>query len=242
DAPQTIPGPDFGFVPYIDADRVAYSDAAPWPTSPDGSGDALKKVTSNLYGNEALNWQGGAPSPGAANFAAATNSPPVLNAIANRSVHVGYPATFTATASDADLPAQVLQFSLDAPAPSGASIGSGSGAFTWTPTTNQGPATYTITVRVTDNGSPALSDTKTFQIAVLRLPRVSSVELTNGMVNITWESYAGRRYRVETTADLANPNWTQVGNDIVAGGNSSTLTVLGGTDVQRFYRVISYDN
>jgi len=242
DAPQTIPGPDFGFVPYVVADRVVYSDAAPWPTSPDGSGDALKKVTSTLYGNEPLNWQGGAPTPGAANFAAATNSAPTLAPIANRSIHVGYPVTFTASATDSDLPAQTLLFSLDAPVPGGASIGTGSGVFTWTPATNQGPATYTITVRVTDNGTPPLSDTKSFQIAVLAMPRVSSVEITNGMVNITWESYAGRRYRVETTTSLSNPIWVQVGSDIQATGSSSTLTVLGGTDPQRFYRVISFDN
>jgi hypothetical protein len=242
DAPQTVPGPDFGLVPYIIADRVQYSDAAPWPASPDGSGDALKKSVSSLYGNEALNWQGGTPTPGTANFAATTNSPPSLNAIANRSVHVGHPVTFTATAGDSDLPAQVLLFSLDAPVPNGAAIGSGSGVFTWTPATNQPPGTYSITVRVTDNGTPVLSDTKTFQITVLNSPKVSSVEITNGMVNIRWESYAGRRYRVETTLNLSTPSWTQVGNDVFATGNSSTLSILAGSEPQRFYRLISFDN
>ena len=242
DAPQTVPGPDFGLIPYIVADRVQYSDAAPWPASPDGSGDALKKSVSSLYGNEGLNWKGGTPTPGAANFAATTNSPPSLNAIANRSVHVGHPVTFTATAGDSDLPAQVLLFSLDAPIPNGASIGSGSGVFTWTPATNQAPGIYSITVRVTDNGTPVLSDTKTFEIAVLNSPKVSSVGISNGMVNISWESYAGRRYRVETTLNLTTPSWSQIGNDVLATGNSSTLSILAGADPQRFYRLISFDN
>jgi hypothetical protein len=242
DAPQTLPGPDFGLVPYIVADRVVYSDRAPWPVSPDGTGDALKKVASNLYGNEPLSWLGGTPTPGAANFLSGTNNPPSLSPIANRSVHVGYPVTFTASASDTDLPAQVLLFSIDPPVPAGASIGSGSGLFTWTPTTNQGPATYNLTVRVTDNGTPALSATNTFQIAVLALPRISSVVITNSNVNITWPSHPGRRYRVLTTSNLTNPTWTQVGNDIFAVGTLTTLTVLGGTDLQRFYQVISFDN
>ena len=74
DAPQTVPGPDFGLVPYLAVDRVVYGDTAPWPASPDGFGDALKKTTSSLYGNEPLNWQGGAPTPGAANFAGASDT------------------------------------------------------------------------------------------------------------------------------------------------------------------------
>lgn len=242
DAPETAPGPDFGLVPHIVADRVVYSDRAPWPASPDGTGDALKKTASNLYGNEPLNWLGGTPTPGAANFASTTNNPPSLSPISDRSVHVGYPVTFTASAIDTDLPAQVLLFSLDAPVPPGASIGSGTGQFTWTPATNQGPATYTITVRVTDNGTPALSATQTFQIAVLGLPRVSSVEVTNGMINISWASHAGRRYRVLTTTNLTNPAWTQIGDDILANGALSTLSVLAGSENQRFYQVVSFDN
>ena len=109
------------------------------------------------------------------------------------------------------------------------------------PTTNQ-TAIYTVTVRVTDNGSPPLSDTKRFQIAVLSLPHVTSVEITNGMVIIHWESHAGRRYRVETATSLGPSNWSQVSSDIVATGAFSTLTVLAGTDAQRFYRVLSFDD
>jgi hypothetical protein len=241
DAPQTAGG-DIGLVPYIVADRVVYADLAPWPTTPDGFGDSLKKTTVGLYGNEPLNWQGGTPNPGAANFASSTNTPPTLNAIADRSVHKGFPLTFTATATDPDLPAQTLFYSIDAPVPSGATIGSGSGIFNWTPATNQATANYNVTVRVTDNGVPALSDTRTFQIAVLNLPKVSSVQVTNGMVTVRWESFAGRRYRLETTLNLTTPNWQPLGSDVVATGTSTALTFSIGADPQRFYRIISYDN
>jgi hypothetical protein len=242
DAPETIPGPDFGLVPYIVVDRVVYGDASPWPVSPDGSGDALKKTVSNLYGNEPLNWQGGAPTPGTANFATTTNSPPILAAIASRSIHQGYPVTFTASATDADLPGQTLSYSLDGTPPAGASIGAASGLFTWTPGTNQAPTTYNFTVRVTDNGTPPLSDTTTFAISVLSLPRVSSLQISAGTVRLEWDSYVGRRYRLETTADLVTPNWTQLGSDIIAGGNTAFVVVAGGAELQRFYRIISYDN
>jgi hypothetical protein len=47
--------------------------------------------------------------------------------------------TFTNTATDADLPAQNLTFSLDAGAPDGAEIDPETGVFTWTPTPAQSP-------------------------------------------------------------------------------------------------------
>ena len=68
-------------------------------------------------------------------------------------VIAGGPALFT---DDADLPANTLSFSLDAGAPAGATI-TPAGAFSWTPTEAQGPGVYSITVRVTDNGTPPLA-------------------------------------------------------------------------------------
>ncbi|HAM72380.1 MAG TPA: hypothetical protein DCM86_12120, partial [Verrucomicrobiales bacterium] len=93
------------------------------------------------------------------------NVAPVLAAIGNKSVNEGVLLTFTATATDADLPAQTLKYTLDAGAPAGASITAG-GLFTWTPTEAQGPGTYAITVRVTDDGTPALSAFETIQVTV----------------------------------------------------------------------------
>ena len=66
------------------------------------------------------------------------NLAPVLNAIGNRTVIAGNMVAFTATATDADLPANTLTFSLDPGAPAGAAITAG-GNFTWTPTIAQAP-------------------------------------------------------------------------------------------------------
>ena len=103
-------------------------------------------------------------SPGAAN-SVASNTPPGLDALVNRTVGEGSLLTFTATATDADLPPQTLTFSLEAGAPSGASITT-NGVFTWIPTEAQGPGNYPITVRVTDNGVPAQSATAGFTVQV----------------------------------------------------------------------------
>jgi hypothetical protein len=93
------------------------------------------------------------------------NQAPVLAAIGNKTVMAGNTLSFTAMATDADLPANTLTFSLDPGAPAGASITAG-GNFTWTPARIQAPGNYLITVRVTDNGVPPLSDTKSFSVNV----------------------------------------------------------------------------
>ena len=83
-----------------------------------------------------------------------SNQPPVLGAIGNRTVNELATLAFTATATDPDVRPDALTFSLDAGAPAGATINGTTGAFSWTPTEAQGPGTFPITVRVTDNGTP----------------------------------------------------------------------------------------
>ena len=80
------------------------------------------------------------------------NRVPVLAAISNKSISVQSTLTFTASATDPDLPANTLTYSL-LNAPSGANINATSGVFSWTPTA---AGSYTFTVVVTDNGTPPL--------------------------------------------------------------------------------------
>jgi hypothetical protein len=77
------------------------------------------------------------------------NTAPVLAAIPPQTVSEGSLLTFTASATDADLPVNTLTYSLVG-APAGASIASSTGVFNWTPTEAQGPAIYNFTVRVSD--------------------------------------------------------------------------------------------
>ncbi|MFW2380731.1 MAG: Ig-like domain-containing protein, partial [Acidimicrobiales bacterium] len=94
------------------------------------------------------------------------NESPVLDAIGDQAVDELVSLGFTAAASDVDLAANGLTFSVDAGAPTGASIDPTSGVFEWTPTESQGPGVFSVTVRVTDDGVPALSDAETFDITV----------------------------------------------------------------------------
>ena len=101
------------------------------------------------------------------------NEPPVLDPIGNKTAAAGSELTFTATASDPDLPPQVLTFSLGPTAPAGATIDSLTGAFSWTPTPDQ-VGDHTFDVVVADPGiSPVpgvpilpLSDSETITVTV----------------------------------------------------------------------------
>jgi DNA/RNA endonuclease G (NUC1) len=80
------------------------------------------------------------------------NSAPALAPIAGQVVLLGGTLTFNASATDGDLPAQTLVYSLTGAYPAGATINPATGAFSWTPTAAQAGQSYTFNVRVTDNG------------------------------------------------------------------------------------------
>ena len=109
------------------------------------------------------------PTPRAGNIVTNNVNSPVLSFIANRSVNEGQLLSFTVTATDSDTPSQTLAYSLTGDFPDGASIHPVSGNFTWTPTELHGVGAYPISVKVTDNGDPQLSDTKTFVATVNEL-------------------------------------------------------------------------
>lgn len=93
------------------------------------------------------------------------NAPPFLSVPANQAINELTTLNVSASATDADVPANALVFSLVNP-PAGMTIDPSTGAIAWTPTEAQGPGSYTVTVRVADNGSPPASTTKTFNVAV----------------------------------------------------------------------------
>ena len=98
---------------------------------------------------------------------AEVNIAPVLDAVGNQTVQEGSLLTFTATGSDADLPAQTLTFSLVS-APSGATIDPASGVFGWTPTQDQvGESTFDVCV-----GDGLTTDCETITVTVTPLFRM----------------------------------------------------------------------
>ena len=119
-----------------------------------------------------------------------TNTPPVLALIGDKTVNFPNTLTFTATATDPDIPVQTLTFTLDAASIAlGMSINPTTGAFSWTPALAQVGFIYPVTITVTDNGiNPAnLSDFETFNITVSNPYVLTATVFLQGPFNMTTE-------------------------------------------------------
>jgi hypothetical protein len=92
---------------------------------------------------------------------------PALAAETNLTVAELTTLVVTNKATDNDIPPRSLTYSL-VNAPAGATIAT-NGVITWTPSEAQGPGTYTLTTVVTDNGTPPLSSTNSFEVIVLEI-------------------------------------------------------------------------
>ena len=88
----------------------------------------------------------------------------MLAAIDDATIDEGELLRFTAAASDPDLPANAMVFSLAPGSPAGATIDPATGQFTWRPGESQGGQTLPIVVRVTD--SAGATDEQTFHVTV----------------------------------------------------------------------------
>src|SRR5262249_29179718 len=110
------------------------------------------------------------------------NRAPVLSHIGPQVVAAGVPVAFTAQASDAD--ANSLAFSLDPGSPAGAVINPGTGVFSWNPPITGLSSVTAITVRVTDNGNPSLSDAETVFIEVIAGPTMMTVQRVGSVANV----------------------------------------------------------
>lgn len=170
-----------------------------------------------------------------------TNGTPVLDAITNHVVLAGEIVTFTATASDPDVPVQPLTFGLDADAPVGASINETNGVFTWT-TTEAYAGTNSITVFVEDapdTGAPSKSDSKTFTVVVIPPDHLASLTTTGGNLTLSWSTVSGTTYRVQFKDDLNAEQWTDLA-DLTATNSTASLVVTneGG---QRYFRLLQLD-
>ena len=175
---------------------------------------------------------------GGGSLVIASNSAPVLAALPNRAVHAGTRIGFTAVATDADVPTNTLTFELLAGAPAAATIDPHSGEFAWQTTDADTGSTNTITVRVTDNGSPALADTKTFEVAVVSRPFIAGIMVHDGVVTVSWDAVPGQAYRLQSTTNLTAGIWEAAVPDIVAANDSVSQTNVVSSNPVQFFRVL----
>ena len=69
-------------------------------------------------------------------------------------------------------------------------------------------------------------------------PVITSIQLTNGVVTITWSSVTGGIYRAQYINSLNGGGWTDLSPDVTATGSTATQTNAVGNATQRYYRVV----
>ncbi|HNT14846.1 MAG TPA: lamin tail domain-containing protein [Verrucomicrobiota bacterium] len=158
------------------------------------------------------------PTPRAANIL--PNAPPTLNPLPDQEITLGQTLTFTASATDSDIPAQTLTFSLAAGAPAGAIINPLTGQFHWHPAS--APANATITVLVNDNGTPSLTASRSFNVTV-HLPPTLTTQVNGNQMQLSWP-----RGTLQEADEVTGPYF-----DVPA---VSPITV-DLTEARKFYRI-----
>jgi len=160
------------------------------------------------------------------------NQAPMLAVVANASVAEGQLLSIVLSATDADLPANGLAFSLAPGAPAGMMVDA-AGNLSWTPGEGDGPGSFPVSVIVTDDGAPPLSATNSFTVTVTE---VNQVPVIVPVVNMNVQAGQPVSFNINASdADLPSNGLTYslapgapAGMTIDAAGNLSwTPTTMG---------------
>jgi PKD repeat protein len=151
------------------------------------------------------------------------NQSPVLASIGARSVDQGSLLTFAVSATDADLPANGLTYSLDPGAPGGTSI-TAQGVFSWTPGYDQAAGNYSMTIRVSDDGSPARNDSETFVVTVNQTARPLAVDAGADQAAPEGTPLSFQATVIDPTLQAANASILWDFGDGTTGSGSLTTT------------------
>jgi hypothetical protein len=168
--------------------------------------------------------------------------------IPDASVVEGETVHFSAVATDTDVPAQTLTFSLDPGAPNGASIDPLTGLFSWTTAEADGPGVYTVRVRVTDSASPAGTS---MQEVAITVAETNQAPVLVALTDHTIAEWTTLQFTAEATdADLPNQSLTYslasgalagAAIDAATGVFTWTPTELQGGTTNRFTIVVADD-
>jgi hypothetical protein len=122
-------------------------------------------------------------------------------------VHFGSLLSVRVVATDSDVPTNTVSLSL-VQAPSNVTFNVTSGAITWTPLQSQ-VGTHTVSVRATDNGTPSLSATQTFQVNVTgEGSRLAIQQLSGGLMQLSITGDIGLNYELQISTNLES--WSRL--------------------------------
>jgi len=159
------------------------------------------------------------------------NRAPVLGPVPDQFVAAGTILGFAFMAGEADV-GQTLSYTASGP---GVSISTNVVTISTTPA--DAFTILPISVTVTDDGSPPLSDTETFQVHVAGEPVITNIVSTATARDIAFESMAGFTYDLEMAPQLStNDTFTLLGSTTATNG-FGVLTETAPCVPLQFYRV-----
>jgi hypothetical protein len=165
---------------------------------------------------------------------AEVNVAPELAAPGDQIVVPGSMLVLTNQASDVDLPANTLSFSL-IEHPSGAGIEPGTGRMTWTTRSGDAGTTNRFSVVVRDNGVPILGATQSFSAFVLPLPRLA-ISRNVHTVTLSWPAvYAGFGLQNATSLNPP-PVWVDLTNLVTLVG-TNRVVITPATERAEYFRL-----
>jgi glucuronoarabinoxylan endo-1,4-beta-xylanase len=213
----------------------AVASLAPWMTSPDVSFAIQSAVALT---NSTFTYT--LPGLSVVTFVGRANFPPALAAVANQSINAGVTLLVTNFASDPDLPAQSLTFTL-LTSPTNAtltSLNASNALVTWRPLVSQPGTTNLFAVKVADDGTPGLSATNNFTVTVNPLgsqPSFSSIVPGGNFFNLTIAGPVGPDYSLWASTNLLDWESLLTSNSPVT---PFVLTVTNRNEPSRYYRIL----
>ena len=112
------------------------------------------------------------------------------------------------------------------------------------PTPAQAPSVNSITVRATDNGTPAMSDSKSFSVTV-SLPPTITITQSGANVSLTFATVIGKHYQVQYKTNLNPGPWTPLplppSGDLSFQAADTSKIVIDTPGGTRFYRIVALD-
>lgn len=169
------------------------------------------------------------------------NHPPTQAPISSASIVAGGTLNLTNSAADPDLPAQTLRWNLLNP-PSGATVAAinpTNAWFSWRPPVAAAPFTNTIVLIVSDNGTPPMSATQSFDVLVSRPVQPQVVAgLSGGAFQLDISGDAGPDYVMEAATNLSVPAfWQALATNVSADPPFTWIDPSASNFSKRFYRI-----
>ena len=169
------------------------------------------------------------------------NTLPVVPVIPDQAVVVGHTLRFQVIGSDSDVPIQRLIYSIPNGSPIGAGMNPDSGEFSWTPSFDQ-VGDHTLTLEITDDGSPPLTQNASFQVTVRAPDQIPSPTLVatlmgDGSIRLSWAGVDGVVYLLQYVDTLSDTVWNSLGVVSSAGGIATVSGIDPGPQPERYFRL-----